>query len=243
VDKYTPKGKTCQQLEQNNVFVLNTYVSNKTVSYIYQLMISWQHPGRQIILASNSPRRKTILAQMGFSFRTAAPALIDETAYIKTGSLAASLKKLAKAKADSVAAAHPQALVLGADTVVARGKMVLGKPADRKGARAMLASLSGSRHSVHTGVALVCKTCSFSATASARTDVFFRKLQVDEIEQYLSLEEGLDKAGSYAIQGRAMIFIDRLYGCYYNVVGLPVARTIGLFKRYVLKSGVTDGAE
>jgi len=180
---------------------------------------------------------------MGFTFKTVNPAPIDENAYIDSGNLPASLRRLAKAKADSVAAAHPQALVLGADTVVVRENKVLGKPADRKKAYTMLKALSGSRHRVYTGIALVCKTCSFSATALACTDVFFRKLQIDEIEQYLSLDEGLDKAGSYAIQGRAMVFIDRLCGCYYNVVGLPVARTIGLFKKYVLTSGVADGTE
>jgi septum formation protein len=180
---------------------------------------------------------------MGFTFRTASPAPIDEDAYINTGDIQASLKALAKAKADSVAAAHPQALVLGADTVVVQGKRVLGKPRSREKARAMLEALSGSRHRVYTGIALVCKACAFSATASACTDVFFRKMHVDEIEEYLELQEHLDKAGSYAIQGRAMIFVDRVHGCFFNVVGLPVAKTIGLFMSYVRTSGVTDGAE
>lgn len=196
-------------------------------------MNTWQHPGRAVILASKSPRRKAIMAQMGFIFKTVAPAQIDEAAYINTEALPASLKKLAKAKADSVAAAYPQALVLGADTVVVQGRRTLGKPANRAEARAMLTALSGSRHVVVTGIALVCKARAFSAAASACTDVFFRKIDIDEIEPYLALDEYRDKAGSYAIQGRAMAFVDRISGCYYNVVGLPVAKVIGLFEGYV----------
>jgi septum formation protein len=196
-------------------------------------MNSWHHPGRPVILASRSPRRKAILSQMGFTFTTVDPAPIDENAYIDAGNLPLSLRRLAKAKADPVAAAHPRALVLGADTVVAQGKRVFGKPADRNEAKEMLSALSGSRHRVYTGVALVCKARAFSATASCCTDVFFRKLNVDEIEAYLALDEYRDKAGSYAIQGSAMVFIEKIHGCYYNVVGLPVAGTIGLFNRYV----------
>jgi len=206
-------------------------------------MINWKHPGRAIILASKSPRRKAILAQMGFTFKVVAPPAINEESYIDANSLPASLARLAKAKALAVAEMYPGSLVLGADTVVVQGTMVLGKPASRENARAMLNALSGSRHRVHTGVALVCKACAFSATASACTDVFFRKAGIDEIEAYLALDEHRDKAGSYAIQGRAMAFVERINGCYYNVVGLPVAKTIGLFRRYVRTRGVTDGAE
>jgi septum formation protein len=106
----------------------------------------------------------------------------------------------------------------------------------------VLESLSGSRHRVYTGLALVCRVHGFSVTASSCTDVFFRKLCLDEIEEYLALGEHRDKAGSYAIQGRAMVFVDRVDGCYYNVVGLPVAATIGLFMKYVRTCGVTYGS-
>ena len=197
-------------------------------------MISWNHPGRPVILASVSPRRKRILAQMGFRFTVEAPGPFDEEAHLDAGNLASSLRRLANIKACSVAALHPQALVLGADTVVVKGKKVFGKPVGREDARAMLRSLSGSRHRVLTGVALVCASAAFSATASAVTDVFFRRLGVDEIEEYLALDEHCDKAGAYAIQGRAMIFVERINGCYYNVVGLPVDATAALFRRYVL---------
>ena len=206
-------------------------------------MINWKHPGRMVILASKSPRRKAILALMGLTFKVVAPPAIDEEAYIDADHLPASLERLAKAKALAVAESYPAALVLGADTVVVQGKHVLGKPASRKKARAMLKALSGSRHRVYTGVALICKTRAFSATASVCTDVFFRKTGIDEIEAYLSLGEYRDKAGSYAIQGNAMAFGERINGCYYNVVGLPVAKTIGLFRKYIQTRGVTDDAE
>jgi septum formation protein len=205
--------------------------------FIKTTMITWQHPGRPIILASQSPRRKEILAQMGLTFTSMAPAVLDETAFIDAGRLSASLRNLAKAKVLSVAERRAEALVLGADTVVVQGKRILGKPADRGEARSMLSALVNARHRVYTGVALVCKACSFSATACACTDVFFRKVTVDEIEAYLKLDEYRDKAGAYAIQGHAMLFVEKIKGCYYNVVGLPVARTISLFKSYIRSLG------
>jgi len=200
-------------------------------------MITWQHPGRPIILASQSPRRKAILAQMGFTFKTIVPPPIDEEAFLDAGDLPASLRKLAKAKAMAVAGNYPEALVLGADTVVVKGKKILGKPANRREALAMLVSLAGSRHRVYTGVALACSSSAFSITAVACTDVFFRKVTIDEIEAYLACGEYRDKAGAYAIQGWAMTFVEKIYGCYYNVVGLPVSETIGMFKKYITSLG------
>jgi septum formation protein len=101
----------------------------------------------------------------------------------------------------------------------------------------MLVALAGSRHRVYTGVALTCKDGAFSTTAMACTDVFFRKVSIDEIEAYLECGEYRDKAGAYAIQGRAMTFVKKISGCYYNVVGLPVSETIGLFDKYVRSLG------
>jgi septum formation protein len=200
-------------------------------------MITWKHPGRPIILASQSPRRKTILAQMGFTFKTVVPPSIDEEAFLDAGDLRASLQGLAKAKAMAVAGNYPEALVLGADTVVVKGKKILGKPANRKEAHAMLIALAGTRHWVYTGVALACSNGAFSTTAMACTDVFFRKVTIDEIEAYLACGEYRDKAGAYAIQGRAMTFVEKINGCYYNVVGLPVSETIGMFKKYINSLG------
>jgi septum formation protein len=177
------------------------------------------------------------MAQMGFTFETIAPPPIDEASFIDAGDLAASLKKLAKAKADAVAADRSGALVLGADTVVVQGDNVLGKPKNRDEARTMLSALSNTRHTVMTGVALVCRERSFSAAAVACTDVFFRSNTIDEIEAYLEQDEYRDKAGAYAIQGRGMMFVDKINGCYYNVVGLPVSETIGVFTAFVRLQG------
>jgi septum formation protein len=200
-------------------------------------MIHWQRIGRPVILASQSPRRKEILAQMGMVFETVAPVSIDESSFIDPGDLVSSLKSLAEKKARSVADVRSGALVLGADTVVVEGKNVLGKPVDRNDARDMLMRLSNKKHRVLTGIALVCTDRSFSTAAAACTDVFFRNITLDEVDAYLDLDEYRDKAGAYAIQGRAMAFVDRINGCFYNVVGLPVAETIAAFKHFAENQG------
>ena len=112
--------------------------------------------------------------------------------------------------------------------VVVKDDRVLGKPANRAEAGTMLEMLSGTRHQVLTGVALICRCESFIASVVACTDVFFRTITGEEIDEYLCHDEYRDKAGAYAIQGRAMIFVERIAGCYYNVVGLPVSETISL---------------
>jgi septum formation protein len=202
-------------------------------------MLTWQNPGKPLILASQSPRRREILENMGLAFTAVPPAALDEGAFINHADLRASLEKLARAKAESVADRHSEALVLGADTVVVKDSHVLGKPADSAEAGSMLKILSGSCHQVLTGVALVCRRESFIASVVACTDVFFRKISDAEIEEYLDYGEYCDKAGAYAIQGRAMIFIERIAGCYYNVVGLPVAETIALLSAYTRSHGET----
>jgi septum formation protein len=204
-------------------------------------MNSWQQPGTPLILASQSPRRRQILTQMGFTFDTLRPGTIDEASFIEPLNLEESLQKLAMAKASTVADRFPGSLVLGADTIVVKGTSVLGKPAHAAEAAEMLRSLSGSKHRVITGVALVCREQSFLTTAVAATDVFFREITKDEIDDYLKNDEYSDKAGAYAIQGRALIFISGINGCYYNVVGLPVSETISLFRNYASSRGISDG--
>jgi septum formation protein len=172
---------------------------------------------------------------MGVAFEVAESGVEDEGAYIDIGDLDASLRRLAVAKAGGAAARRPEALVLGADTVVAVAGGVLGKPADRGDAARMLRLLSGRRHTVVTAVALLCVEANFCESAAARTEVFFRELEEAEIDYYLSSPEYEDKAGAYAVQGGAMVFIDRIEGCYYNVMGLPVAATLGLFNKFVRK--------
>ncbi|MDR2591347.1 MAG: Maf family protein [Chitinispirillales bacterium] len=190
---------------------------------------------RPVILASGSPRRSQILGMMGIAFETALSGVKDEGAYIDAGDLDTSLCRLAAAKARDASERHTGALVLGADTIVVADGKVLGKPADKDDARRMLSLLSGRRHTVVTAVALLCGEVDFSESAAVRTAVFFRTLEEEEIEHYLSFPEYEDKAGAYAVQGGAMTFIDRIEGCYYNVMGLPVTATLGLFKKFARK--------
>lgn len=198
-------------------------------------MIQWMNPARKLILASASPRRKQILTQIGFTFEVMPASQIEEKEYIDTEELEQSLRHLAVAKALEIARKNPAALVLGADTIVVQDKTVLGKPSNRDDAYGMLKRLSGNCHKVMTGVALICEEEHFQKSTVAVTDVYFRNIPDEEILQYLNHDEYLDKAGAYAIQGKALIFIDKIEGCYYNVVGLPVSGTITLFKDFIAR--------
>ncbi len=173
-----------------------------------------------LILASASPRRAEILRAVGWPFEIAV-ADIDETA-MRGEAPEAYVQRLARAKAACVAAAHPGRFVLGADTAVVVNGELLGKPADAREARAMLRKLSGRWHEVLTGVALVCVERALCAVAYERTRVLFAPLGDGEIDWYVATGEPMDKAGAYAVQGRAALFIRRLDGDYWNVVGLPI---------------------
>jgi septum formation protein len=218
---------------------------------IFLVMIFERDIRRPVVLASGSPRRSQILGMMGIAFEVAGSGIADEGAYIDAGDLDASLCQLAAAKARGTSERRLEALVLGADTVVVVGSGVvggrvvdggvLGKPVDRGDARRMLELLSGRRHTVITAVALLCGETGFCESTAVRTEVFFRELEREEIEHYLSFPEYEDKAGAYAVQGGAMSFIDRIDGCYYNVMGLPVTATLGLFKKFVRKETPNGG--
>jgi septum formation protein len=137
----------------------------------------------------------------------------------------------AKAKALSVAERTGTGLVIGVDTVVVCGKQILGKPRSKAEARKMLNMLSGRAHSVISGVAVIMMPERRVLTASETTDVSFRKLGSDEIEQYIAGPEPYDKAGAYGIQEQAGIFVSRVSGCLLNVVGLPVPLLLELLRR------------
>jgi len=198
-------------------------------------MVELADINRPFILASCSPRRREILTLMGIRFQSVEPEVADESSYIEPDDLDNSLCRLAVAKAESIAKKRPDALVLGADTVVVKSARIMGKPSGRNEAAEMLRLLSGSEHTVITAAALLCEEAKFCESAVCRTAVKFRKLSEDEINAYLALPEYKDKAGSYAIQGRAMTFVDKIEGCYYNVVGLPVTATLSLIKQFVGK--------
>jgi septum formation protein len=177
----------------------------------------------KLILASASPRRAEILraAQIPFSVLSSA---VDETP-LPGESVTDMVSRLAAAKAELVAArAVGPAIVIAADTIVALDGTVMGKPRTSVDARQMLEKLSGRTHSVITGVALIRLPDAERREFTDITQVHFTALSDEEIVKYLASGEPFDKAGAYAIQGIAGRFIPRIDGCYFNVVGLPLAR-------------------
>ncbi len=195
-------------------------------------MHQWNRLDRPLILASGSPRRKEILGNMEFDFTIVKPSLPNEDEYIDPERLKESLQELALAKARSILPAHASSLIFGSDTIVVLDNEVIVKPVDYQDAQKMLRRLSGRMHKVYSSVALICENIQFTKTALACTEVFFRKVPDDEIDAYLDKNEYADKAGAYAIQGKAMTFVDRIQGCFYNVMGLPISETIALFNAY-----------
>jgi septum formation protein len=174
----------------------------------------------RLVLASASPRRAEILRAVGWDFEVA-PANIDES--LREGEKpAAYVERLAREKAEASARARLFGLVLGADTVVVIDGEILGKPRDDAEARRMLASLRGRWHEVLTGVALVRAEDFRAVVVHARTRVRFAQMSDAEIDGYVATGEPSDKAGAYAVQGRAALFVEGIEGDYWNVVGLPV---------------------
>ncbi len=185
-------------------------------------------PGRPLILASRSPRRGELLTAAGIAFEPVA-ADVDES-FRSLEPPGDHVRRLAAAKAQAVFATRPDALVLGADTIVLVGGEMLGKPRDARDATRMLRLLSGREHEVLTGLALVSRRGTIVEVA--RTRVWLNPLSEEEIAGYVASGEPLDKAGAYAIQGLASRFVDRIQGSYSNVVGLPVALVYRLLKGY-----------
>ncbi len=183
---------------------------------------------QRIILASKSPRRAEILRAVGWEFETQA-ANIDETRRDSEDALSY-VKRLAHEKASTIAERAPHIVVLGADTVFVIDGQILGQPRDDEEARRMLAMLSSKWHEVLTGVALVHRD-SEALIEHQSTRVRFCELLPEEIEWYVSTGEPRDKAGAYAIQGRGGIFIERIEGDYFNIVGLPVRLLYEMMQR------------
>jgi septum formation protein len=184
---------------------------------------------RRLVLASASPRRRELLAQAGFSFEVH-PAHIPEDPLPAEDPIAY-VVRLAREKAEAIFAQLSAAQrssdgavalqVLGADTTVTLDNHILGKPEDAADAARMLRMLSGRTHRVITGVAVI--TSNTTEVAAEVTGVQFLALSDEEIAEYIATGEPMDKAGAYAIQGRAARWIPRVQGCYFNVVGLPIA--------------------
>jgi septum formation protein len=187
----------------------------------------------KLFLASASPRRAEILRNAGIPFEVRAT-LLDESR--RTGELRGDyVRRLALAKARAAANAQEDSgdrLYLGADTVVVAGDEILGKPDSEAGARNMLRSLSGTVHEVHTGLALVRRPGAMEGVVEEITRVTFAPLSDEEIDAYIATGEPLDKAGAYGIQGIGGRYVTRIEGCYFNVMGLPLARLWAFLREF-----------
>jgi septum formation protein len=171
-----------------------------------------------------------LLAQVGISYLPD-PARVDESVY--PGEEAeAYVRRIALAKARETAGRHAAGLVIGADTVVVVDGDILGKPSSYEDAVRMLSMLSGRPHKVITGLALVDAATGRSAVGFEVTEVRLRELTKAEIEAYAATGEPMDKAGAYGIQGRAALFVEGVTGCFFNVVGLPLARLDRMLKDF-----------
>jgi len=179
-----------------------------------------------LVLASASPRRLDLLAQIGIRPGTVAPAELDESPLARELPVPHAAR-LAEAKARAVAPAYPGRFILAADTVVACGRRILPKAEDERTARKCLELLSGRRHRVHGGVCLLSPEGKVTARLIT-TAVIFKRLDAAELEAYLAGGEWHGKAGGYAIQGWAARFVRQLNGSYSNVVGLPLFETAAL---------------
>jgi septum formation protein len=175
-----------------------------------------------LILASGSPQRRAILEQLGIPFSV----VVSGVEELEHGPPAEVAQQNAAHKASAVAALHPDALVLGVDTLVYLGGTIYGKPAGTDEARAILRALSGRRHTVVSGVCLI--QDGEATAAVAGTTVSFRALDARTIEWYLASEEWRERAGGYAIQGRGAALVGSIDGDYLNVVGLPVSLLLTL---------------
>lgn len=184
----------------------------------------------ELILASASPRRKELLEKIGLPF-TVQPAKGEER--ITQKSPAAVVMELSRQKAEEIAAAQTEdCIIIGADTVVAKGEKIMGKPKDAADAKQMLRSIADDCHQVYTGVTLI-RTGAHpqSATFQEETDVFLYPISDAELDAYIASGDPMDKAGAYGIQGDFAIYVKRIAGDYYNVVGLPIGRVYQELKR------------
>ena len=181
---------------------------------------------KKVILASGSPRRRELLTEAGITF-VIDVSDVDETV---EGLPAEMVAVLAERKARAVAEKYDEGLVIGSDTLVALDDCALGKPEDDDDARRMLKNLSGRTHDVLTGVCLIDAKTGKTLVSTVRSGVVFREVTDEEIEEYIATGEPRDKAGAYAIQQRGSLFVERIEGDFYNVVGLPLERVDALMQ-------------
>ncbi|MEA1961104.1 MAG: DNA repair protein RadC [Bacillota bacterium] len=186
---------------------------------------------KTLILASQSPRRQVLLKQLGLEF-SVIPSDIEESFYENLSPIEM-VQRLAADKAEAVAL-NQDGIIVAADTIVVLDHRIMGKPCSKEEAYAMLSALSGKRHQVITGVCVYNTTTQKRECVAEQTDVFFRALSDEEIGTYIASGEPFDKAGGYGIQGLGALLVEKIVGCYFNVVGLPLNR-LGLMLK---KQGV-----
>lgn len=174
----------------------------------------------RLVLASQSPRRKMLMEQLGLQFECK-PAVIDETILFETDPVEV-CTKIAIMKATQIAEQEPLAIVVAADTIVVLDRRILGKPRDKAEAAQMLSALSGREHQVITALCLFNTANKSIDSQAVISRVRFRNIEKKEILAYINSGEPWDKAGSYGIQGLGAVFVEHLEGCFYNVVGLPL---------------------
>jgi len=184
----------------------------------------------KIILASTSPRRLELLRGLGLKVKVVSSRVKESKFNIKNPEKL--VKTLALTKAQEVARRTKEGLIIGADTIVVLKGKILGKPEGEEEARAMLRELSGKTHEVLTGLAIIDASSGKTMVDFVRTNVKFRKLTEEEIASYVASDKPFDKAGAYAIQEKAGLFVEKIDGCYFNVVGLPLAKLAEMLRGY-----------
>lgn len=187
---------------------------------------------RRLILASASPRRQELLQDLSYPFDIVAADC--EEYFDRFLPIASAIEQIARQKALTVWEQHPEAVVLGADTMVCYKDQMMGKPENREDAYRMLKQLSGKTHTVVSGVAIVWK--GKAELFHEKTSVTFYELEEELLERYLDSNEPYDKAGAYGIQGMGKLFVRELRGDYFNVMGLPIAAVYRHLKAYLKKT-------
>ncbi|MFW6022161.1 MAG: Maf family protein [Halanaerobiaceae bacterium] len=184
----------------------------------------------KLVLASASPRRQELMDMLGLNF-TVVPGNIDEENYSGIEPIEM-VQELSKAKVEKVADLVEDTLVIGSDTIVLLGRDILGKPANQSDAVKMLSKIQNRKHTVITGIAVFDTLSGKIVIDYDKTDVYMRVMSRDEIENYVATGEPMDKAGSYGIQGLGGIFVEKINGSFYTVMGLPIHKLVSMLKEF-----------
>ena len=192
--------------------------------------MSYNYGMKRIILASASPRRVELLEKIGLRFKVE-PSNYEEDMHseLEPHEFA---RKISLEKAEAVASKHKNAIVIAADTIIVFGSKILGKPHTENEARKMLETINGKSHSVITGFSIMDTGKNKTISKSVETKIHIRKLTPAEIDAYVKSKEPLDKAGAYAIQGLGAVFVERIEGDYFNVIGLPLSALTKALKEF-----------